>query len=305
MLYNLRDQRDLQLARCVYECNSIQNIIIVRELLFERGSRPVSVRGKMPFDYYLIGHCICHVGGQWSITVNSREEIARLIDGLASNQAIRGQILELTLLTGPLEKLNRQRLIKYAGIGCLKLHFVDFSESDVAILENYIKHKVLKKVVIGRSCKNVQLFNALFKPSSLDTVYLSGTPSVGNGTKSIADTIHRLLCENKNLKELLISDTIIDPELLTRIVLSNATLKELNFCVTGNSRQNIAVSSKRHSLERNAKPSLQTESPMSDLEEVAKQRNIKFKLTASYCDTSLLPSYPMAIIVLSRPIQFN
>ena len=40
----------------------------------------------MDVDYYLIGHCICHVGGKWSITVSSGC-IDYLVKGLESQTA--------------------------------------------------------------------------------------------------------------------------------------------------------------------------------------------------------------------------
>ena len=276
-----RDQCSLLLAQCVYECNAIAQKIPVVCKFFN--GPIISVCGKMPFDYYLIGHCICHVGGQWSVTVDSKEESARLMDGLRSQQAIRGSILELTLLTGPFEKL---KVLTIAGIRCLKLCFVDFIEDDVAILK---EQKALQKIDIDISCRNIDLLlHVLFKPSSLKMVHLNGTPSVGSGTDTIADTIQRLLCENRNIEELLINNTIIDPKTLTQVVQSNDTLKELTFCVIENEKlkKSSDASSKHRSLPARAKPSPRSESMLSTLKKAAKKRKIKL-----HCDTLQAPSH--------------
>ena len=284
----IRDQCYLPLAQCVYECNAIAQKIPVVRKFFNRGtSGPIiSVGGKIPFDYYLIGHCICHVGGQWSVTVDSREEIAHLMDGLRSQQAIRGSILELSLLTGPFEKL---RALTSAGIIRLKLCFVDFSEGDVAILEEYIKHKALQKIEIDISCRNIDLLlRVLFKPSSLKTVHLNGTPSVGSSTDTISNTVQWLLCENRNIEELLINNTIIDRKMLTRVVQSNDTLRELTFCVIENEdlRKGRDASRSEPPEIVLSKSSQRPESPLSILKKTAKKRNIRLR-----CDTLRAPSH--------------
>ena len=50
----------------------------------------------LPFDYYLIGHCISHIGGRWSITVSSQVEVDLLVQGLGSGSS-KGEVLKLKL----------------------------------------------------------------------------------------------------------------------------------------------------------------------------------------------------------------
>ena len=233
LFQKIGDQRNLQLARCVYECNAIvQKIPMVHELLFDSGT--FSVSGKMPFDYYLIGHCVCHIGGQWSITVHSREEADQLVKGIESKQEktctscldrsrqIKGTIEGLQLLTGPFGILLPILTI-YTNLCCLKLYFITFNASDVDILQEYISHQVIKKIQIG-SCRNIdiKLLTTLFDPSSLDTVHLSGTLSTSTDSDFISFATQKLLSRNKNLKKLLIDDAIIGPQRLVEVVNSNA-----------------------------------------------------------------------------------
>ena len=104
----------------------------------------------------------------------------------------------------------------------------------------------------------------------------------------LADTIQRLLCENRNIEELLINNTIIDPKTLTRVVQSNDTLKELTFCVIENEKlkKSSDASSKHRSLPARAKPSPRSESMLSTLKKAAKKRKIKL-----HCDTLQAPSH--------------
>ena len=275
MLQSVGDQLNLQLVRCVYECDAIVQKIPMIRGLFNKGS--ISVSGKMPLDYYLIGHCVCHVGGQWSITVHSREEIDLLVRGLESER-IKGTIQDLELLASSFQILL-PLLGKYTEIRCFELYFVVFSESDVAIFKKYILHNVIRKIVIGRSCRNIDLLlPVLFSQSSLDTVHLRGTCDT-----STAEAAHDLLCANKNLKELLLDDTIIDPEKLAEVVRSNDTLKELTFCVTENDRSSVSSSLSssfpgRFYANVNSEPCLLNETPMSILEREAKNKNLNLTI---------------------------
>ena len=244
LLQSAGDQCGLQMVRCLYECEEIKDKIpMVHEILFKGG--PVKVRGRVPFDYYLIGHCICHINCRhWNITVHSKDEIDRLRDGLESGHCkIKGEILnlEIQIRFGPALANIQQILVSIqkitAKIHSLNLEFITFTDGDRDILKEVIERKALHKIEIRSSCKNVDLLlNALFKPnSSLNTVCLSGTLKVGSNTDSIADTVTNLLHENKNLEKLRIDDMIITPKTLADILQSDDSLKqlkELTFCVT-------------------------------------------------------------------------
>ena len=39
------------------------------------GNEIIDEEEGLPFDYYLIGHCICHHGGMWDITSYGKEAI--------------------------------------------------------------------------------------------------------------------------------------------------------------------------------------------------------------------------------------
>ena len=293
LFQKIEDQRNLQLARCVYECNAIvQKIPVVHKLLFDSGT--FSVSGKMPFDYYLIGHCVCHIGGQWSITVHSREEADQLVKGIESKQektctsyldrsrqTIKGTIEGLQLLTGPFGILLPILTI-YTNLCCLKLYFITFNASDVDILQEYISHQVIKKIQIG-SCRNIdiKLLTTLFDPSSLDTVHLSGTLSTSTDSDFISFATQELLSRNKNLKKLLIDDAIIGPQRLVEVVNSNDTLKELTLFVTEIDSRKYSHSftgkscNSTNSIERSARVH---KTPMSLLEEAAQKKQIKLEL---------------------------
>ena len=65
------------MVRCVYECcNIVQKIPEVKDWFDHQdlqtkidSRRAVGVKVTQ-FDYYLVGHCIRHIGGSWSVTVN-------------------------------------------------------------------------------------------------------------------------------------------------------------------------------------------------------------------------------------------
>ena len=131
LLQSADDQCGLQMVRCVYECEQIKDKIpIVHEMLFNKG--PVNVRGQVPFDYYLIGHCICHINVRhWNITVHSKDEIDLLRDGLESGHCkIKGEILnlEIRIHFGPALANIQQILVSIqnitARIHSLNLHYL-------------------------------------------------------------------------------------------------------------------------------------------------------------------------------------
>ena len=124
----------------------------------------------------------------------------------------------------------------------LHLYSDTFEKSDLPIFEEYISHGAVKKIKIV-DCKNIDLLiPILLGPSSLETVHLSGTRSIGSDADAVADTVQGLLCRNENLTKLRIDDTIIfGLDRLTAVKHSNHSLKELSLivteknCVSGNS----------------------------------------------------------------------
>ena len=70
----------IRMVRCVYECNNIvQNLV---KDLFDQQTvdSQLTLAGQvMPFDYYLTGHCISHIGGRWRIHVSSQAEVDLLL----------------------------------------------------------------------------------------------------------------------------------------------------------------------------------------------------------------------------------
>ena len=173
-------------------------------------------------------------------------------------------------------------------------------------MKKIIQRKALEKIEIRSSCKNVDLLlGALFEPSSLNTVCLSGTLKVGSNTDSIADAVTNLLRENKNLEKLRIDDMIIAPKTLADILQSDDSLKkleELTFCVTQTSLtpdysiRNSAASFSGEPLTSSCQafiPDGSTESasvvPLTfltlELEEPAQKRNIKLKIVDSCSNT--------------------
>ena len=98
----------LRVARCVYESDSIvqknQNI----QKIFS-SNEIIHVWYGLPFDYYLIGHCICHYGGMWSIAGqnNKKEKIDLLVQGLKScGDSPRGKLQELIITNVGLLELD-------------------------------------------------------------------------------------------------------------------------------------------------------------------------------------------------------
>ena len=299
----------LQMVRCLYECEEIKDKIpIVHEMLFNRG--PVNVCGQVPFDYYLIGHCVCHINVRhWNITVHSKDEIDLLRDGLESGHCkIKGELLnlEIKIHFGPALAKIQQILVSIqkisARIHSLNLDFITFTDGDRDALKKIIQSKDLEKIEIRSSCKNVDLLlGALFEPSSLNTVCLSGTLKVGSNTDSITDTVTNLLRENKNLEKLRIDEMIIAPKTLADILQSDESLKqlkELTLCVTQTPltseyyfrKPAASFSGKLHSCQafipdRSTKLASVVTPLTLSLVKAAQKRNIKLKIVDSCSNT--------------------
>ena len=186
----------LLLPQCVHECDSIvQNIKAIQELFVS--DKLIGVKGDLPFDYYLVGCCISHIGGRWSIHIRQREEVDLLIQGLGSyGTCSRGKIQELRLHDNSL--LTFDPLVKLCchDLHSLVLQGTRCTEGDAALLREYISPgRVLKVVGIG-VYDNVELMLPIvFSASSLHSLKLTVIPSTIN-TYTL-----NLLSANSNLKE--------------------------------------------------------------------------------------------------------
>ena len=219
----------IRMVRCVYECNNIvQNLVkdwLDQQMTVDSQLTLVG-RGMlvMPFDYYLTGHCISHIGGRWRIHVSSQAEVDLLVQGHGSaKHDSKGEFQELTLFginiehTEPLLKLCHNKLQH------LELENLCCSKSGAAILCKYNTPALMN---IGAFCKNIDiLLPVVFKPSSLESLtiltdFVGGT--IGSHTVS-------LLKDNSNIKYLTISDTYLIP--LAPALRDNTSLVrlEINF----------------------------------------------------------------------------
>ena len=192
----------LLVVQCVYECDSIvQNIKVLQELFVS--DKLIDVFGGLPlnFDYYLIGHCISHIGGRWDIVIMQQEEVDLLIQGFGSyGTCSRGKIQKLRLFDNAL--LTFDPLVKLCchNLLSLTLSEVKFTESDAALLREYISPGSVLKEVGMFMCHNIELMLPIvFSASSLHSLELD-VPASAINTYTL-----NLLSANLNLKELLMS----------------------------------------------------------------------------------------------------
>ena len=101
-LGDLSKIKPVQVVRCVYECsNIVQKIPEVKDW-FDHQDLQTKIDSRRAvgvvtqFDYYLVGHCIRHIGGSWSVTVSSQVEADFLVQGLGSDDS-KGELQELKL----------------------------------------------------------------------------------------------------------------------------------------------------------------------------------------------------------------
>ena len=209
--------KHVQLVRCVYECdNIVQKIPMIKDS-FHRQDFIIEIDmliniTALPFDYYLIGHCISRIGGRWSIAVSSQVEVDLLVQGLGSDY-IKGELHTLELY-GSLQLEHAVPLLKLfqAVLHCLKITTV--SQLDATILCKYIspgsalrKLEILKPALQDIPCSmNVLQFSDVLRPSSLDSLTI--LVFLPNFMVSATDVRLR---ENSNLKNLVISDDYLIP----------------------------------------------------------------------------------------------
>ena len=236
----------LQLARCVYESDSIvlENKKILDLLISEQAMRHFFQKAS-PFDYYLIGHCICHHGGLWDISVYEKKQADFLIQGLQYSGICSSGTIQKLQLNDLLPLSLVPLLLSDRGPEQLHIQWVTFTASSIDIVREYISNGTLKAVQLN-DCEQVELLLPIvFGPSSLDRLVIVNDFYFTNDTTSvclqISDTARKLLLKNSNLKQLDISfclehicensslDYIADLVLMSiKILKSNHMLQELN-----------------------------------------------------------------------------
>ena len=186
----------LQVPCCMYESDSI---VQENQKIQERfkSNKVMHVSSGLSFDYYLIGHCICHYGGMWGITCNKEENIKLLVQGLNScNGSSKGKLLELTFTNVDLLELDPILVI---DLQQLTLHHVTFTASNVDIIRKHISSDRGLKAVYVYHCEDVELlFPIVFGSSSLDTVLIVNRL---NSLHINYDAMN-LLMNNSNIKHL-------------------------------------------------------------------------------------------------------
>ena len=158
------------------------------------------VRNGLPFDYYLIGHCICHHGGMWGIVVRyKKEKIDLLVQGLKSCDSPRGKLQKLSIDDVGLLELDPLLVRDLQYVYFLE---VTFTASSVNMIRKCISPAdgTLKTVRIYY-CEHVeQLFPIVFDASSLDRLDIVDKQN----TLHISDDAMKLIMNNSNLKDLIL-----------------------------------------------------------------------------------------------------
>ena len=186
----------IQVPRCVYESDSIVQENQKMRNMFN-SKTIIDVWAGLPFDYYLIGHCICRHGGMWGITSYKEEKIELLVQGLKScDGSPKGKLQKLSITNVDLLELDRLLL---SDLQQMYLKQVTFTASNVNIIRKCISPNGALKRVAVYHCEQVELlFPIVFESSLLDTVYIYNK----NSSLHISDDTMNLLMNNSNLKYL-------------------------------------------------------------------------------------------------------
>ena len=204
-LPQITNLNSLLVVQCVYECDSIvQNIKVLQELFVS--DKLIHIKGRLPFDYYLIGHCISHIGGRWGITIRQQEEVDLLIQGLGSyGTCSRGKILQLQLLSNALITFDPLVKLCCHNLHSLVLREIRCTESDATLLREYISPGRVLKEVNMIMCHNDELMLPIvFSASSLHSLELD------TDIPSTINTCTLNLTDNSNLKRLRMSVSKFD-----------------------------------------------------------------------------------------------
>ena len=168
----------IQAVQCVYECDKIvQNIPVLKNLFVKNQKITIDKNAFtftinnvlcMPFDFYLIGHCIRHIGGRWHIAVSSQVEVDFFVHGLGSD-VIKGKLHTLKLDGSiQLEHVSSLLDLYHVQLHCLHLNKVTYSESDVTMLCKYISPgSAIRKLHV---IKPGLLLPVIFNSSSLESL---------------------------------------------------------------------------------------------------------------------------------------
>ena len=174
-----------------------ESIVQESQKLQERFSRSIDVWPVSSFDYYLVGHCICHHGGRWGINSYKEENSKHLVQGLKSCDDIpKGKLLDLFISNVDLLELDP---LLVSIVQQLKLKQVTFTASSVNIIRKHISPGGALRKVHVYECGQVELlFPIVFQSSFLDKVYIRNVEI----SLHINDDALSLMMNNSNLKGL-------------------------------------------------------------------------------------------------------
>ena len=188
---------DLQLVQCLDESDSLLENQAIQKVL-SSSDKAISIRGGVPFDYYLVGHCFCHHHGVWNIEFDKKEKIDLLIQSHGTFKC-SGKIVKLTLAN--LDSLSLEPLLPLLS-NLQQLYFkqITFTESSVKVLKKYMSRRPLKTVGIYHCEHFENLLPIVFGSLSLDMLDII----VDEDTVHISDRVMDLFINNSiiNFKHL-------------------------------------------------------------------------------------------------------
>ena len=190
------DPYNLKIPRCVYESDSI---VQESQKLQEIFSLNTYVWPESPFDFYLVGYCICHHSGMWSISSYIEESIKHLVQGLKScNDIPKGKLLKLFIYKVDFLELDP---LLVSDLQQLTLAHVTFTASSVNIIRKHISSNGALRTVHVHQCAQVELlFPIVFESSFLDKVQIRNAYI----NLHINDDALNLMMNNSNLKNLIL-----------------------------------------------------------------------------------------------------
>ena len=188
-----------QVTRCVYESGSIaQKSQKIQERFINSNEIIYSNSSGLPFDYYLIGHFICHHGGMWSTTISSNEEqINKLfVQALKFCDNPKGKLLRLSISNFVLSELDP---LFVSDVQHLLLQRVTFTASSVNMIRKCISSDGALRKILVFGCEQVELLLPIvFESSLLDKVHIVNT----HHSIDITDDTMNLLMNNSNIQYL-------------------------------------------------------------------------------------------------------
>ena len=253
-LFHVSSFRNLQLVQCVYECD-VQKTTVIKSLFQDN---LIYVSGLLPFDSYLIGHCISHTSGRWRIGVNTREEVGQLMQGLGSYN--KGKLQQLVLnsnsdlsILDPVVQLcqhdlrhlyldrifftkssDMDCLRRFTLIGSFTLHDCSHPELYLPILFGPSSLKSLKLNHLSID-KAMEVYQVNLLQDNLNLKKLKICTLFGDFVKDFLRKLLTTLHSNTSLVhfELYIDRDLICPVvlLLTNLIQSNCTLQKLTIIV--------------------------------------------------------------------------